>query len=185
MPSTSVSCPVPPTTSSYLGPLPLTFSSLPVVDLQTYPDSVFLFLMAAGIYLIRRQRKRICVGRSEFRCWDAAIIFYLLVKVFLLVMPWYPPEGGATGGDVSFWYATYCVVGIGIILICGAYYIMWIYLLPRWGGYKMRQRVLQLPDGAITHELVKVPNAEEAIWDEEHDTLGNRRNGDVLEPHKV
>ncbi|KAF4302706.1 Amino acid/polyamine transporter I [Botryosphaeria dothidea] len=156
-----------------------------VVDLQTYPDSVFLFLMAAGIYLIRRQRKRICVGRSEFRCWDAAIIFYLLVKVFLLVMPWYPPEGGATGGDVSFWYATYCVVGIGIILICGAYYIMWIYLLPRWGGYKMRQRVLQLPDGAITHELVKVPNAEEAIWDEEHDTLGNRRNGDVLEPHKV
>ncbi|KAK7709098.1 hypothetical protein SLS57_008824 [Botryosphaeria dothidea] len=156
-----------------------------VVDLQTYPDSVFLFLMAAGIYLIRRQRKRIGVGRSEFRCWDAAIIFYLLVKVFLLVMPWYPPEGGATGGDVSFWYATYCVVGIGIILICGAYYIMWIYLLPRWGGYKMRQRVLQLPDGAITHELVKVPNAEVAKWDEEHDTLGNRRNGDVLESHKV
>lgn len=156
-----------------------------VVDLQTYPDSMFLFLMATGIYLIRRQRKRIGVGRSEFRCWDVAIIFYLLVKVFLLVMPWYPPEGGATGGDVSFWYATYCVVGIGIILICGAYYIMWIYLLPRWGGYKMRQRVLQLPDGAITHELVKVPNAEVAKWDEEHDTLGNRRNGDVLEPHKV
>ncbi|KAL1623927.1 hypothetical protein SLS56_008051 [Neofusicoccum ribis] len=156
-----------------------------VVDLQTYPNAIFYFLMTAGLYLIRRQRARIGVGRSEFRCWDAAAVFYLLVNVFLLVMPWYPPEGGATGGDVSFWYATYCVVGIGIILICAFYYWVWIYLLPRLGSYAMRQRVLQLPDGAITHQLVKVPNAELEQWDAEHDALGNTRNGDTVEPHKV
>lgn len=85
-----------------------------VVDLKTYPDAIFFFLMAAGVYIIRRHRSRIGVGRSEFRAWDAAVIIYLLVNLFLLVMPWYPPEGGATGGDVSFWYATYCVVGIGM-----------------------------------------------------------------------
>ncbi|KAL1642071.1 hypothetical protein SLS58_005659 [Diplodia intermedia] len=157
-----------------------------VVDLQNYPESIFYFLMAVGLYLIRRQRARIGVGRSEFRCWDAAVILFLLVKVFLLVMPWYPPEGGATGGDVSFWYATYCVVGIGIILICGVYYWVWIYLLPRLGGYEMRQRVVQLPDGAITHELVKVEKGELAKWDEEHDVLGNLKTADGgAEPVKV
>ncbi|KKY20643.1 putative high affinity methionine permease [Diplodia seriata] len=157
-----------------------------VVDLQNYPESIFYFLMAVGLYLIRRQRARIGVGRSEFRCWDAAVILFLLVKVFLLVMPWYPPEGGATGGDVSFWYATYCVVGIGIILICGVYYWVWIYLLPRLGGYEMRQRVVQLPDGAITHELVKVEKGELAKWDDEHDVLGNLKTADGgVEPVKV
>ncbi|OJD31604.1 high-affinity methionine permease [Diplodia corticola] len=158
-----------------------------VVDLQNYPDSLFLFLMAAGLYLIRRQRARLGVGRSEFRCWDAAVVFYLLVKVFLLVMPWYPPEGGATGGDVSFWYATYCVAGIGIILACGVYYWVWIYLLPRLGGYEMRQRVVQLPDGAVTHELVRVVKGEElARWDAEHDALGNVKTAEgVVEPVKV
>lgn len=141
--------------------------------------------MAAGVYLIRRQRARIGVGRSEFRCWDAAVIFYLLVKVFLLVMPWYPPEGGATGGDVSFWYATYCVVGIGIILTCGVYYWVWVYLLPRFGGYEMRQRVIQLPDGAITHELVKIKKEDLVKWDDEHDVSGNIKTENGVEPVKV
>jgi hypothetical protein len=34
--------------------------------------------------------------------------------VFILAMPWYPPPGGRFGGDVSFWYATYCVVGLAM-----------------------------------------------------------------------
>jgi hypothetical protein len=70
--------------------------------------------MTVGIYLIRKRRKRLNIARSEFRAWDVAIIFSLLVNVFILVMPWYPPAGGANGGDVSFWYATYCVAGLGM-----------------------------------------------------------------------
>ncbi|KAK0642550.1 High-affinity methionine permease [Lasiodiplodia hormozganensis] len=143
-----------------------------VVDLKTYPDAVFFFLMAAGVYIIRRHRSRIAVGRSEFRAWDAAVIIYLLVNLFLLVMPWYPPEGGATGGDVSFWYATYCVVGIGIILMCVVYYWIWIYVLPRFGGYAMRQKLVVLEDGAVMHKIVKVPKDQLAEWDANHDVSG-------------
>jgi hypothetical protein len=29
-------------------------------------------------------------------------------------MPWYPPAGGQYAGDVSFWYATYAVVGVAM-----------------------------------------------------------------------
>lgn len=51
---------------------------------------------------------------SEFKAWYAAIIFSLAINIFILVMPWYPPPGGRFGGDVSFWYATYCVVGLAM-----------------------------------------------------------------------
>lgn len=85
-----------------------------MVDLANYPSSIFLFLMSIGLYLIRRERFKVGLGRAEFRAWDVAVVFYILVLLFQLVMPWYPPKGGPYAGDVSFWYATYCAVGIGM-----------------------------------------------------------------------
>lgn len=92
-------------------------TSFAVVDLQNYPDSAFLFIMGIGVYLIRRQRKKLGFGRAPFKAWDVAVLLFILTKAFLLVMPWYPPKGGANGGDVSFWYATYCVVGLGMYVV--------------------------------------------------------------------
>ena len=70
--------------------------------------------MAVGLYLVRYRRKKLGLSRADFRAWDAALIFTILVNLYLLIMPWYPPTDGATGGDVSFWYATYVVTGIGM-----------------------------------------------------------------------
>lgn len=70
--------------------------------------------MAVGLYIVRYRRKKLGVPRSEFRAWDASVVVAILVNLYLLIMPWYPPTGGATGGDVSFWYATYVVTGIGM-----------------------------------------------------------------------
>lgn len=94
-------------------------------------------------------------------------------------MPWYPPKGGATGGDVSFWYATYVVTGIGILVFCVVYYIAWIYVLPKIGGYTVRQEIVVLDGGASTHRLVKVPNDQLSIWDEQHDATGKSIVGTV------
>jgi amino acid transporter len=85
-----------------------------IVDLQSYPSNVFFFATTFGLLLIRRRRKRVGIPDTEFRVWNAAIVFSLAVNVFILVMPWYPPPGGRFGGDVSFWYATYCVVGLAM-----------------------------------------------------------------------
>jgi amino acid transporter len=85
-----------------------------IVDLQSYPSNVFLFATTFGLILIRRRRSRLGIPRTEFRACNAAIVFALAVNVFILVMPWYPPPGGRDGGDVTFWYATYCVVGIAM-----------------------------------------------------------------------
>ena len=87
-------------------------------------------------------------------------------------MPWYPPEEGEA--DVSFWYATYCAVGIGLMVGCVIYYYVWIKILPRVGHYTMRPETIFLDqDGSVTHRLRKIPNAELAEWDRTHDEAGN------------
>ncbi|KAJ3962406.1 hypothetical protein N0V92_000883 [Colletotrichum tropicale] len=85
-----------------------------VISLKTYPDGLFHFAMAVGVYLIRIRRKRAGLGRTEFKSWHVTVIFFILLQVYILVMPWWPPKGGPYAGSVSFWYATYCVVGIAM-----------------------------------------------------------------------
>ena len=59
-----------------------------------------------------------------------------------------------------------------------AYYILWIFVLPRLGGYHIRQEIIPLAFGANTHQLVKVKNNDLAAWDEIHDIKGNRISQD-------
>ena len=85
-----------------------------VVDLQSYPSAMFNVAMAIGLFLVRNRRKKIGAPPSEFRAWDIVVAFNILTNLYLLIMPWYPPASGRNGGDVSFWYATYVVSGIGM-----------------------------------------------------------------------
>lgn len=84
------------------------------MDVQVYPSSFFNFAMGVGLYLLRWRRRKLNLPRPAFRAWDVVIIFKILVDVYVLVMPWYPPVTGKFGGDVSFWYATYVVTGIAL-----------------------------------------------------------------------
>jgi hypothetical protein len=62
---------------------------------------------------------------------------------------------------------------------CGIYYLFWIHLLPKWGNYQIRQSVIENSAGEVAHSLIKVPNADIALWDAEHDVTGRvyRRRG--------
>ncbi|KAI1633051.1 amino acid permease-domain-containing protein [Biscogniauxia mediterranea] len=147
-----------------------------VVSLKTYPDGLFNVALAVGVWIIRHHHKKINRGRPEFKTWDIMLVFYLLVQVYTIVTPWIPPKGGPYAGAVSFWYATYCVVGIAVIITCGLYYIAWMYLLPSWGHYRLRPEIVDVGDeGANTHRLVKVPLEDLAKWDREHDEAGHIR----------
>lgn len=145
-----------------------------ITDLQVYPASVFNLLMGIGIYILRHNRKKLGLPDPSFEAWNVVLIFNIAVQLYLIIMPWYPPTGGATGGDVSFWYATYVVTGIGILLVCGAYYVGYIVVLPKVKGYKLRQELIELGDGAQTHVLRKVPVTEVEAWDHSHDANGHR-----------
>ncbi|KAL2158694.1 hypothetical protein VTH06DRAFT_4176 [Thermothelomyces fergusii] len=162
-----------------------------VNDLSVYPSALFHVLLGVGLLLVRRRRSRLGLPRPQFRAWPPVIAFNILVYLYLLVMPWYPPAGGARGGDVSFWYGTYIVTGIGILVGCGVYYYLWIHLIPRLRGYRLRQEVVIFEDGAQSHRLVKVPVAEVAEWDATHDAVGrplnanNEKSASASTPHQT
>jgi hypothetical protein len=58
------------------------------------------------------------------------------------------------------------------LLGCGVYYVLWIYVIPKIRGYRIRQEVLQFENGAQSHKLVKVPVAGLSEWDASHDHVG-------------
>ena len=127
-------------------------------------------MMAIGLYLVRWRRNKANLPPPQFKVWHPVAIFNIMVQGYLLIMPWYPPAGGK--GDVSFWYGTYVVVGIAILVLCGLYYFVWIQVLPRAMGYRVRQEVVQLDGGVQTHNLVKVPVDQLNEWDAMHDATG-------------
>lgn len=85
-----------------------------VVDTKVYPASIFALLMGIGLYIVRWRRSRANLPKPEFKAWHVAAIFNILVNLYSIVMPWYPPKGGIYAGDVSFFYATYLLTGIGL-----------------------------------------------------------------------
>ncbi|OLN96833.1 High-affinity methionine permease 4 [Colletotrichum chlorophyti] len=156
-----------------------------VVSLKTYPDGMFHFAMAIGVYLIRTRRKRAGLGRTEFKSWHVTVIFFILLQVYILAMPWWPPRNGPYSGNVSFWYATYCVVGIAIMIVCFIYYAAWMWWVPKWRGYRIRPEILEVNEnGANTHRLVRVPLADLPRWDADHDDAGNLRRRHVTESER-
>ncbi|KAF4936127.1 High-affinity methionine permease [Colletotrichum fructicola] len=151
-----------------------------VNDLGVFPQAAFNLAMAVGIYVVRWRRSKLNLPEPEFKAWHVVIIFNICIQLYLLIMPWYPPAGGQYAGDVSFWYATYAVTGVGILLACAAYYWFWAFLIPKWKGYKLRQELISFEDGAQSNQLRKVPYADVAEWDATHDAAGRTINNTTV-----
>ncbi|THH13176.1 hypothetical protein EW146_g7009 [Bondarzewia mesenterica] len=124
-----------------------------MLDLTSYPNLIFAAATAIGVWRLRRKRALAGIAPSPFQVWNFVVGLWLVQCIFLLVMPWVPPERGR--GDVSFWYATYCTVGLGVLAFCGIYYYIWIVLLPRFGGYRIVEEIIELDDGARTTRLAR------------------------------
>ncbi|KAM0699143.1 hypothetical protein Q7P36_001189 [Cladosporium allicinum] len=144
-----------------------------VNDLAIMPKAFFDLAMALGIYVVRYRRRAANLPEPEFKAWNFVIVFNICIQLYLIIMPWYPPAGGQYAGDVSFWYATYAVVGVAIILVCAIYYYLWAICLPKWRDYSLRQEFVTLDGGAQTLQLRKIPNSGIAAWDAIHDAAGH------------
>ena len=142
-------------------------------DLAVYPSAIFNLALAVGLFVLRWRRKKANLPAPDFQAWNVVVLFSVLIQVYLVVMPWYPPKKG--GADVSFWYGTYIVTGISILLLCGLYYVIWAVYLPKWKGYKLRPEIIEIGDGAQAHKIVRVPNAQLEEWDATHDASGHMK----------
>ncbi|KAJ4361472.1 hypothetical protein N0V85_009403 [Neurospora sp. IMI 360204] len=70
-----------------------------IIDLQVLPSAFFQLIMGISRYVVRYRRSRLNLPRPEFKAWDLVVVFNILVQLYLVVMPWYPPAGGAYAGD--------------------------------------------------------------------------------------
>ncbi|KAH8118037.1 amino acid transporter [Phellopilus nigrolimitatus] len=124
-----------------------------LLDLASYPNLFFAAATVFGVWILRKRRAAAGIAPGKFKAPNILLAMKLASCTFLIIMPWIPPENGHA--DVSFWYATYCVVGIAILLACGLYYYIWIVLIPRIGGYKIVEEVEELAGGGRLARLVR------------------------------
>lgn len=59
-------------------------------------------------------------------------------------------------------------------MACALYYWAWVYWVPVLRGYRLRQEIVVLENGATANNLLKIPVDELATWDAEHDKVGRR-----------
>ncbi|KAG8979683.1 hypothetical protein FRB94_011586 [Tulasnella sp. JGI-2019a] len=125
-----------------------------LIDSHIYPTLVFGTLSALAVWILRARSPQ--AGKAGFRAWNGFVVIYLVKCVMSLIMPWIPPQDGSHHGNGGMWYAMYCVVGVVLVLFSILYYIIWMILLPRLGGYEMVQETVTLAGGALTNRFRKV-----------------------------
>lgn len=124
-----------------------------ILDLEGYPAQFFALALCIGTLWLKSSRPDL---KRPFKAWRTAIWLRIALSSCLIVAPFVPPKDGK--GDVGFWYATYAVVGGGL-LVCGViYWYLWTVLLPRLGGYHLEEEADVLQDGTSVTKLVKVKN---------------------------
>ncbi|KAL3708682.1 low-affinity methionine permease [Talaromyces marneffei ATCC 18224] len=120
-----------------------------ILDVEGYPGQIFGLAVAAGLVLLRHRRPDL---KRPFKAWLPAVWLRIATSIALLAAPFFPPPDWK--GDVDFFYATYAIVGVGIILFGIIYWYIWTVLLPRLGNYTLEEETEVLDDGTSITKLV-------------------------------
>lgn len=72
-----------------------------VSDLGVFPTAAFNLSMAVGLYVVRWRRQRANLPEPEFKAYHVVVIFNILIQLYLLVMPWYPPWVACTPATLA------------------------------------------------------------------------------------
>ncbi|KAJ5322455.1 hypothetical protein N7452_010744 [Penicillium brevicompactum] len=121
-----------------------------ILDLEAYPGQVAALAVTVGLLIVRYREPDL---PRPFKAWLPAVWLRVVVCLTLLVTPFIPPPNWK--GDVNFFYATYALVGIGIILFGVLYWYIWTVVIPRKGGYKFEEEKEILADGTSVIKLVR------------------------------
>ncbi|KAI0660293.1 high affinity methionine permease [Cubamyces menziesii] len=116
-----------------------------VLDVETYPGIIVSLLVVVGLFWLRWRKPHL---PRPIKVWWPLAVFFLASTVFLLVMPFLPPENGV--GDTPPFPITckYCLVSIGVLAGGVLYWAIW-HVVPRWFGYEYVLRKETLSDGTV------------------------------------
>lgn len=144
-----------------------------IVDLGSYSSYIFSLFLILGLLKTRRDRRLKGLGTKGHYLPLPFIIILSLFELMVVVIAFVPPKGTLIGSDVDFFYATYPIVTIGLLLLCVGYYLIWRYTLPKLGKYVHREVIYTLDNGEIGNTVVKVPLDELEEWDKKHGADNN------------
>ncbi|EZF29989.1 hypothetical protein H101_06361 [Trichophyton interdigitale H6] len=129
-----------------------------ILDVQGYPGEFFGIAITFGIILLRWRRPEL---QRPFKTWVPSVWLRLIVGFLLIIAPFFPPKNGR--GDVHFFYATYAIVGVGIIILSIVYWWIWTIVIPNRNGYRLEEEIEILPDGTSITQLVHVDKRESRL----------------------
>ncbi|KAK9489558.1 amino acid/polyamine transporter I [Lipomyces doorenjongii] len=142
-----------------------------IVDLGGFSTYIFNLILVIGLLLVRRQRRARGLGYVGWKTPLPIIIITILFDAFVIAIAFVPPKNGTLiGSDVSFFYATYAIVAVGVIGLCILYYLVWSKVLPKIGGYQRRTLNYSLSNGELGRTVIKIPNDQLVEWDANHKT---------------
>ncbi|KAH8165056.1 hypothetical protein CIB48_g3194 [Xylaria polymorpha] len=125
-----------------------------ILEVEGYPGQIYGFAITVGLIWLRYKRPDL---KRPFKAWMPAVFFRALLCLALLAAPFFPPSNPDPNG---LWYATYAVVGVGVIVFGVLYWLVWTVILPRLGGYTLEEKEDVLDDGTTITVLARVPKAE-------------------------
>ncbi|PKS09324.1 hypothetical protein jhhlp_003938 [Lomentospora prolificans] len=111
-----------------------------ILNVISYPLAIVNLFVAAGLVHLYLNRKS-WNWDPPIRATLPVVIFFLLSNIYLTVAPFVPPEEGQNIYE-SLPYWIHCVVGIGIIVAGGVYWLFWAVILPKIGGYELVREVV-------------------------------------------
>ncbi|KAI1804816.1 amino acid permease-domain-containing protein [Daldinia bambusicola] len=119
-----------------------------ILEVEGYPGQIFALATSIGLIWLRYKRPDL---KRPFKAWIPAVIFRIILCFSLLAAPFFPPSHPKPGG---LFYATYAIVGVGILVFGVLYWLIWTIILPRLGGYSLEEKQEVLDDGtAITTQI--------------------------------
>ncbi|KAI1098326.1 amino acid permease-domain-containing protein [Jackrogersella minutella] len=127
-----------------------------ILEVEGYPGQIYALAISIGLIWLRYKRPDL---KRPFRAWIPAVIFRIILCFCLLAAPFFPPSTPKPGG---LFYATYAIVGVGILLFGVLYWLVWTVILPRIGKYRLEETPDVLDDGtAITPTYTDKPETYE------------------------
>ncbi|KAF9889368.1 hypothetical protein FE257_007478 [Aspergillus nanangensis] len=122
-----------------------------ILDVEGYPGQMFALASAVGLLILR---KREPLRLRPFRAWLPAVWLRIVICLALLAAPFVPPPDNH--GDVHFFYATYAIVGAGVVVFGILYWYVWTVALPYWGDYTLQEKEEVLDDGIRVTTLKRI-----------------------------